>query len=65
MSRFRLDIGKKSFTVDMVMHRDKLSGELEMSHPCKCSRLGWMNPGFVQPGLVKSVSTYDKGVRTR
>ena len=41
--RCRLDIRKKSFTVSLVRHWNRLS-EMWMPHPWRLSRQGWIRP---------------------
>ncbi|KAK4824247.1 LOW QUALITY PROTEIN: hypothetical protein QYF61_012513 [Mycteria americana] len=63
VSRLRLDIRKKLFTVMLVRHWNRLPEKLWMPPPWKCSRSGWM--GFEQPDLVKDVLAHGRGVGTR
>ena len=59
--RFRLDIGKKLFTVRVVTHWHRLPREA-VAAP---SLAVFKARGFEQPGLVEGVPAHGRGVETR
>jgi len=60
--RFRLDIGKKFFTMRVARHLPRLPREAVAAPSLEVFKVGW---GFEQPGLVEGVPARGRGVGTR